>query len=114
MRRVAGGQLMFWCPGCGSAHAVVVEGPNAWGFNGDLEHPTFSPSVLVRSGHNVPGSSGDCWCTYEARTGEKPAFTCGICHSFVRDGHIQFLGDCTHALAGQTAPLPTWPTELSE
>ncbi|MGT2429227.1 hypothetical protein ACU4HD_11865 [Cupriavidus basilensis] len=24
------------------------------------------------------------------------------CHSFVTDGHIQFLGDCTHALAGQT------------
>ena len=25
---------------------------------------------------------------------------------FVTDGKIQFLGDCTHALAGQTVDLP--------
>lgn len=25
---------------------------------------------------------------------------------FIRDGQIQFLGDCTHALAGKTVPLP--------
>jgi hypothetical protein len=29
-----------------------------------------------------------------------------VCHSFVTDGKIQFLGDCTHALAGQTVELP--------
>jgi hypothetical protein len=29
-----------------------------------------------------------------------------ICHCFIRDGQIQFLLDCTHALAGQTVPLP--------
>jgi hypothetical protein len=27
---------------------------------------------------------------------------------FVTDGRIQFLGDCTHALAGQTVDLPDW------
>jgi len=32
-----------------------------------------------------------------------------ICHSFIRDGKIQFLGDCTHALAGQTVDLPELP-----
>ena len=31
-----------------------------------------------------------------------------ICHSFVTDGRIQFLGDCTHKLAGQTVDLPDW------
>ena len=31
------------------------------------------------------------------------------CHTFVTDGRIQFLGDCTHALAGQTVDLPDWP-----
>jgi hypothetical protein len=25
---------------------------------------------------------------------------------------VQFLGDCTHALAGQTLPLPDLPPEL--
>jgi hypothetical protein len=31
-----------------------------------------------------------------------------VCHSFVTDGRIQFLGDCTHALANQTFDLPGW------
>lgn len=29
-----------------------------------------------------------------------------VCHSFVRDGRIQFLSDCTHKLANQTVDLP--------
>lgn len=24
-------------------------------------------------------------------------------------GNIEFLADCTHALAGKTVPLPDWP-----
>jgi hypothetical protein len=28
------------------------------------------------------------------------------CHLFVRDGKIQFLPDCHHALAGQVVDLP--------
>jgi hypothetical protein len=28
-----------------------------------------------------------------------------LCHTFVTDGQIQYLGDCTHALAGQTVDL---------
>ena len=29
-----------------------------------------------------------------------------VCHSFITDGRIQFLGDCTHELKGQTVELP--------
>lgn len=29
-----------------------------------------------------------------------------VCHSFVRDGQIQYLGDCTHEYAGKTVDLP--------
>jgi len=29
-----------------------------------------------------------------------------VCHSYVTDGRIQFLADCTHALAGLTVDLP--------
>ena len=32
-----------------------------------------------------------------------------VCHSFVSDGQWQFLGDCTHALAGQTVPVVPIP-----
>jgi hypothetical protein len=30
------------------------------------------------------------------------------CHSFVKDGQIQFLGDCFHTLKGKTVDLPDW------
>lgn len=89
-----GRRVSFWCPGCNDAHQVVVESPTGWGFNGDLEYPTFTPSVLVRYGHLPDGG---------------PMGTDPICHSFVTDGRIQFLGDCTHALAGQNVALPPWP-----
>lgn len=31
------------------------------------------------------------------------------CHSYLRDGQLEFLADCTHALAGKTIALPDWP-----
>jgi hypothetical protein len=101
------GQTLFWCPGCKEPHGVN----SRWTFNGDSNAPTFSPSVLVRSGHYAPSaSSADCWCTYNAaRPGEPADFECRVCHSFVTDGRIQFLSDCTHDLAGQTVGLPDWP-----
>jgi hypothetical protein len=55
-----------------------------WQFNGDVEKPTFTPSLLA---FNSPPPNGRC-------------------HSFVKDGRIQFLGDCTHELKGQTVDLP--------
>lgn len=111
LRTIEGGRLGFYCPGCQEMHQVRVVpdgGSPCWGFNGDHDRPTFTPSVLVRSGHHLPEHrpGKPCWCTYNAANPDKPAvFTCDVCHSFVRDGRIQFLGDCTHALAGQTIPL---------
>ena len=58
-----------------------------WQFNGDLDQPTLAPSILSRF---------DWGPKREAR----------VCHSFVRAGRIEFLSDCTHALAGQTVDLP--------
>lgn len=106
------GRLSFFCPGCKDSHTIRVGAPERpnWSWNGNAEAPTFSPSILVTSGHFVRGHEGDCWCTYNRDHPEEPSrFSCGICHSFVTDGKIQFLGDCTHALAGQTVPLPAWP-----
>ena len=34
-----------------------------------------------------------------------------VCHSFVNNGRIQFLLDCTHHLAGQTVNLPPFNEE---
>jgi hypothetical protein len=111
--KVIGDRIRFMCPGCKSTHEITVRSDGSgWGFNRDVNSPTFTPSVLVRSGHYAPHAKqdGTCWCTYNAEQiakGEKPApFSCGVCHSFVRDGKIEFLSDCTHELAGQTVELP--------
>jgi hypothetical protein len=84
--------LLFDCPGCGMWHGPIVKRSTPsqrplWDWNGDLEKPTLSPSILVT------------WEYGEAR--EKR-----VCHSFVRAGRIEFLGDCTHKCAGQTVDLP--------
>jgi hypothetical protein len=91
LRDVEGGRLMFWCPGCDGAH-MIEHGNGRWTWNGDVERPTFSPSILVRWEHG-------------------PERTPRVCHSFVTDGRIRFLADCTHVLAGQTVPLPDFDHE---
>jgi hypothetical protein len=93
LRSLEGGRVMFWCPGCDGAHQVSVgegSGPR-WRYNGNPEAPTFTPSINVT--YNGPDAGVD---------GAPPA----VCHSFVTDGRIQFLDDCTHALAGQTVEIP--------
>lgn len=116
LRETAPGRLSFWCPGCKSSHTIQYgEGPGPrWGWNGNVERPTFTPSVLERSGHHVQGyDGGGCWCDFNAElkaSGEEPSgFDCHVCHTFVTDGRIQFLGDCTHELAGQTVPMDAFP-----
>jgi hypothetical protein len=96
-------EVTFYYEGCKGIH-TVIEG---WTFNGDYEHPTFTPSILVRSGHYMEGNTGDsCWCTYNAANqDDRSGFTCGVCHSIVTDGKIHYLSDCTHDLAGQTIDL---------
>ena len=98
-RRDSAGNVLFECPGCGCLHSVATEKPNGmgaqWTWNGSEELPTFSPSVLVR---------------YDKGVSDKPALD-GVCHSFVKDGMIQFLGDCTHKLANKTVPLPDWDSD---
>jgi hypothetical protein len=116
LRGIEGGRFMYWCQGCEGSHMV---GPG-WGFDGNLEAPTFSPSVLVTSGHYAPGfeAGKGCWCTYNAERaarGKQPSgFNCHRCHTFIRGGMVEFLSDCTHALAGQTLPLPDLPPELRD
>jgi hypothetical protein len=112
LRSIQGGSLGFWCPGCNEAHVVTA----GWTYNGDPNKPTFNPSILVRCGHYIPREAGGgCWCKWnEEHPTEPTTFKCSQCHSFVKEGMIQFLGDCTHALAGQTVPIPPWPNREVE
>lgn len=83
--------LMFECPGCGQNHGFPVDGSRGWTWNGDLEKPTITPSILA-SGYRF--IDDECENTEPYR-----------CHSFVTNGQIQFLSDSTHHLAGQTVDL---------
>lgn len=98
-----GRRVHFWCPGCDKAHGVVVETTDGWGFNGDLERPTFTPSV------KVTGVQWDPTSEFHRPTHAVPPGGTTVCHSYVREGRIEFLADSTHALAGQTVDLPPWP-----
>lgn len=75
--------FLHWCPGCKTTHVINVEKPNGqdalWTFDGNMEAPTFSPSINRGPGH---------------------------CHYFIRAGRIEFQGDSQHTLAGQTVDLP--------
>lgn len=100
LRIVEGGGLSFWCPGCKCTHMVT----SGWSFNGDYDRPTFSPSVLVRYRH-PKGYTND----NPAPLGYSGEYVVDVCHSFIRSGQIQFLGDCTHELTGKTVQLEPRP-----
>ena len=86
------GDLFFRCPGCDMVHGISTgKGPGPrWGYNGNAEAPTFTPSLLVRTTAAPDGRS--------VMTPEDEA-------------EYEFLGDCTHSLAGQTVDLPDWEDE---
>lgn len=102
LRRVKDGDLeydalMFWCPGCehldeeGNRHCGLhmlavntsVKDPH-WGWDGNLHKPTLEPSILTH-GQQL------------------------VCHSFLRNGIFEFLGDCTHKYANMSVPIPDLP-----
>lgn len=107
LRSIAGGGLGFWCPGCREMHVVWTgDGPGPrWGWNGSAERPTFTPSVLVTGVKQLTDEQHAAWMRGEPLPDAVPQ----RCHTFVTDGRIQFLADCTHALAGQTVDLPDVP-----
>lgn len=95
--------VAFKCPGCRGPQQLPIKGPKAWQWNNSMDKPTFKPSVLAWWGGPDPKSPVN---KHGVPWNERKH----VCHSFVTDGKIQFLGDCTHKLAGQTVELP----EVSE
>jgi hypothetical protein len=96
LRKTNNDTLLFYCVGCKEWHGVN----STWVFNGDFNKPTFSPSILVSGTQPVTDEEYDLLM---AGKHVEPRPT--ICHSFIADGKIQYLNDCTHRLAGQTVEL---------
>ena len=99
------GTALFKCPGCQRAHGIRVRGTDhpVWGWNGSVESPTFTPSILVTGVQPLTDAEAD-----RVFSGEKIELLPLRCHSFVTDGKIMFLEDSTHKLSGKTADLPDW------
>ena len=80
--------VLFFCAPCDTHHSFTVArgagDPTSmpvWRFNGDLEKPTFGPSLRVSYG------------------GKK------VCHLFLRAGMVEYLPDCFHDHAGKAVPV---------
>lgn len=95
----------FHCPGCKEEHVVNVYKPREsngaiWGFNENMDSPTFTPSINISWGKEADPKSGE-------PEGLPPDNGwSGRCHSVVTNGQISFCNDCTHELSGQTIELP--------
>jgi len=72
------GYVRYKCPGCKHDHSVPAE---RWAFNGDINNPTLNPSVRH----------------YTEQT--------TICHYFIRNGKIEYCGDCQHELSGKIVEM---------
>ena len=78
--------LIFFCPGCNYGHGVWITDKNPttgaiWTWNGSMEKPTFSPSIL-----------------------HAPDFL-PRCHLNVVDGQLCYCHDSTHSLSGKTVDM---------
>lgn len=82
----------FRCPACQDIHTITTQGGKiTWHWDGDVDAPTVTPSVIARYISPIPEEFPD-----------------KVCHFFVRRGRIEYCGDCTHAFAGQTVDMPDW------
>lgn len=140
---------MHWCPACRRPHVFAVERPSTspsaarWSFDGNVEKPTFSPSMLIyvdmeplpfwlikRRGEKRGQGRG--WSHQEAlgeaqrlaEAGEpgwvpvrRESASSGtrrtICHYHLQKGMLSYCSDSPHALAGKSVPLPDLPKEYS-
>lgn len=103
--------FMIFCHACKCGHGFLVKSGipgRDWTFDGNMEKPTFNPSMLVRgtmypSGGQMPND--DELAQLKAGKDFGPEMRPYICHSFVHNGKIQYLSDCTHKFANQTINL---------
>lgn len=104
--------FVVFCPACNTTHAFPRDNHS---FNESEQKPTLYPGLRLATKYTAPPESkpadmepGDYAKAVKAH-GERhdeadPTQT--ICHLIVNNGEIQYLGDCTHKMVGQTIDLP--------
>ena len=94
---------VFYCPGCKCRHHYYVnkslsDAPGKWVFNGNVDNPTFTPSLVNTTGSYAEPSFID-----------PPEIPPTRCHLYVTNGVIVFCGDSTHELAGKSVAMADFP-----
>ena len=91
-----GARLWWYCASCDMLHPIALhnrpgESVDVWSWNNDAERPTFMPSFLTdMSGRNGPKR---------------------ICHTYIKEGMVEYLNDSTIHLRGVTKELQDIPKE---
>lgn len=80
---------------------------DSWKFDGNLERPTFSPSVKITGKQTV---KKDGRWTGEWVMGPDGRALDECCHYILTAGILNYCSDCTHRFAGQQVPLPPLPS----
>ena len=95
----SGDQLWHWCPGCEDLHAFNIGTPGRplWSWDGNVERPTLSPSMLCFTVHDEDGET--------LPSGQRRT----LCHYFLRAGVLEYCADTPHALSGKSVVLPDLP-----
>lgn len=90
------GDYQHWCEGCKCMHQINTERANMnnarWKFDGNMEQPTFTPSVNIS------------WENHKDEVMSR-------CHYTITAGMVQFHGDCTHEFKDVNRPLLNIPDD---
>lgn len=84
-----------YCPACDGIHQIFVGGPTPpnWTFDGNIDQPTFSPSIRVFHPKHKDLEG--------VEHAEKT-----VCHYFLKAGVIEYCTDNPHKFNGKKVPLP--------
>ena len=81
-----------WCPACDELHYIQTVGHVTWTFNGNIEKPTFTPSLK----HTMNNYD---YC----------------CHYVITDGKIYYDKDCSNEqYRNRVIDLPELPKEYKD
>jgi hypothetical protein len=85
----------IYCPGCNTKHKVFTKlsagCTQVHKFDGNLEKPTFSPSVLIDYGLDAVNNRR-------------------VCHFFVSEGSLNYQ-NCFHIFKNREVPLKSFSSE---
>ena len=100
----------YHCSYCGTDAPAEEASQSVEGWKKEWNHAESEQCVRANidrpSSAGTPNRQADIQSISALYLGRREEHTTKRCHSFIKDGQIQFLGDCTHSLAGQTVALP--------